>query len=204
MSRDASTGHVLRSARRAAGVALLLLIPLAAVVAWLAVAAPAWWRPVPASDAAAMERGAALEQGLAAAFTRVRPDAPDWSIRIRESDINDWLGTRLPAWLASRQAPDPGPVQCLIQDGRVLLGVQRGAAVVWVSGTPVARDGGIIITKGGGGIGRLPVPLIQPQAALSELVTSRPISLVDGRQIRILDLELLPGEARLRLRTEGP
>ncbi|MGA1265847.1 MAG: hypothetical protein ACO32J_01560, partial [Phycisphaerales bacterium] len=199
-----SMGHVLRSARRAAGVALLLLIPLAAVVAWLAVAAPAWWRPVPASDAAASERGAALEQGLAAAFTRVRPDAPEWSIRIRESDINDWLGTRLPAWLASRQAPDPGPVQCLIQDGRVLLGVQRGAAVVWVSGTPVARDGGIIIAEGGGGIGRLPVPLIQPQAALSELVTSRPIDLVDGRHVRILDVELLPGEARLRLRTEGP
>jgi hypothetical protein len=155
-------------------------------------------------DAAASERGAALEQALAAAFTRVRPDTPEWSIRIRESDINDWLGTRLPAWLASQQAPDAGPVQCLILEGRAMLGVQRGAAVVWVRGTPVARDGGVSIVEGGGGVGRLPVPLIQPQAALAELITSRPIPLADGRQVRILDLELLPGEARLRLRTEGP
>ena len=204
MSQGGSAGSVLRSARRVVAVAFLLLVPLAAVVAWLALAAPAWWRPVPASDAAAAERGASLEQGLAAAFTRVRPDAPEWSIRIRESDINDWLGTRLPAWLASRQAPDAGPVQCLMLDGRLLLGVQRGAAVVWVSGTPVAKDGGVIVTGGGGGIGRLPVPLIQPQAALAELVSPRPIPLADGRQVRILDVELLPGEARLRLRTEGP
>jgi len=185
-------------------VAFLLLVPAAAVVTWLALAAPAWWRPVPPLDAAAVERGAALEQGLAAAFTRVRPDTPEWSIRIRESDINDWLGTRLPAWLASRQAPVVGPVQCVILDGRVLLGVQRGAAVVWVSGTLVARDGGVIIMDGGAGVGRLPVPLIQPQAALAELITSRPIPLADGRQVRILDVELLPGEARLRLRTQGP
>jgi len=37
---------------------------------------------------------------------------------------------------------------------------------------------------------------------LNQAALERPIRLADGRIVRILDVETLPGEVRLRLRTE--
>jgi len=54
------------------------------------------------------------------------------------------------------------------------------------------------------GAGRLPLPGFGLMAlpGIKQASLEGPIRLADGRQVRLLDLEVLPGEVRLRLRTE--
>jgi hypothetical protein len=54
------------------------------------------------------------------------------------------------------------------------------------------------------GVGRLPLPGLSLTAlpGIEQASLEGPIRLADGRQVRVLDLEMLPGEVRLRLRTE--
>ena len=77
---------------RTALVARMVLLPLVGAAAVLALRAPAWWNPVPRSDASAADRAAAFDQGIVAEFTKVRGDAVDWAIRIRESDLRSLRG----------------------------------------------------------------------------------------------------------------
>ena len=60
------------------------------------------------------------------------------------------------------------------------------------------------LTRPGGGVGRLPVPLAGTglDRAIDQARLAGPLRLADGRQVRLLDLEVLEGELRLRLRTE--
>jgi hypothetical protein len=203
---DAGTagGRLRTGFTRATVVALFGLAVLAGFCAWLATAPPRWWSPVTV-DAAASDRAAAFEQAVVAEFTRVRPQEPEWAIRIRESDVNAWLSTRLPQWLASRELPDSGLAQASMTTGSLRLGVQRGPVVVWGSASPAAASGGgFRLDSAWSGVGRLPVPIASPQlAGLLQAGPDRPIPLPDGRSVRVLDVEVLPGEIRLRLRTEG-
>ena len=185
-------------------VGLLVLLPVLGVCASLALRTPAWWSPIPRSDPAAAERGAQVEQALVSEFTRVRADAPEWSIRIEQRDANAWLATRLPAWLESRGLPQAGPVQALMGPGWMRVGVALPQAIVWWQASPVAQEGGWRLEGLRMGAGRLPLPGFSA-ATLPGLDRARldgPIRLADGRQVRVLDLEVLPGEVRLRLRTE--
>lgn len=201
---EAASRTLMQRLVRTALTAAAVLLPLAGVVAVLVARAPAWWGPVPRADAAAAERAAAFEQGIVSEFTRVRGDAAEWALRVRESDVNDWLGTRLPAWLDSRGEAAPVAVQCRMQVDAVVVGVQTGPLVAWWQAGPVPRDGGLGLQREQGGVGRLTIPgiagLLQPN--WRDQVLGQPIRLADGRRVRVLDLESLPGEVRLRLRTE--
>jgi hypothetical protein len=189
---------------RTALVAGMVLLPLVGAAAVLVLRAPAWWNPVPRADANAADRAAAFEQGIVAEFTKVRGDAVDWAIRIRESDVNDWLGTRLPAWMESRGEPVPTGAQARMQADAVAVGVHTGMVVAWWQARLAAQDGGVRLQDERGGLGRLPVPGVTfaLDAGLNQAALERPIRLADGRIVRILDVETLPGEVRLRLRTE--
>jgi hypothetical protein len=185
-------------------VGLLVLLPVVGVCASLALRTPAWWSPIPRTDGAAAERGAQVEQALVSAFTRVRADAPEWSIRIEQRDANAWLATRLPAWLESRGLPQAGPVQALMGPGWMRVGVELPQAIVWWQASPIAQAGGWKLDGLRMGAGRLPLPgfgLMAPRG-IEQASLEGPIRLADGRQVRVLDLEVLPGEVRLRLRTE--
>jgi hypothetical protein len=185
-------------------VGLLVLLPALGVCVVLALRTPAWWSPIPRSDQAAAERGAQVEQALVSEFTRVRADAPEWSIRIEERDANAWLATRLPAWLESRGLPQAGPVQALMGPGWMRVGVELPQAIVWWQAAPVAQAGGWKLEGLRMGAGRLPLPGsgLVALPGIDRANLEGPIRLADGRQVRVLDLEVLPGEVRLRLRTE--
>ena len=186
-------------------VGLLVLLPVVGVCASLALRTPAWWSPIPRSDAAAAERGAQVEQALVSEFTRVRAEAPEWSIRIEQRDANAWLATRLPAWLESRGLPQAGPVQAQMGPGWMRVGVELPQAIVWWQASPIAQARGCRLDGLRMGAGRLPLPGLSLMAlpGIEQASLEGPIRLADGRQVRILDLEVLPGEVRLRLRTES-
>jgi hypothetical protein len=185
-------------------VGLLVLLPALGVCVVLALRTPAWWSPIPRSDQSAAERGAQVEQALVSEFTRVRADAPEWSIRIEERDANAWLATRLPAWLESRGLPQAGPVQALMGPGWMRVGVELPQAIVWWQAAPVAQAGGWKLEGLRMGAGRLPLPGsgLVALPGIDRANLEGPIRLAEGRQVRVLDLEVLPGEVRLRLRTE--
>ena len=199
----AATGP-LRRLLRVAAVAAMVLLPIAGVAAMLALQAPRWWKPVPRTDTAAADRAAAFEQAIVSEFMRVRPDAPEWAVRLREAEVNEWLGTRLPAWLESRGEAAPIAVQARFTPGIVRVGADLRRVVAWWQGCPEPAQGGLRLTSPGGGVGRLPIPLVGPglERALDRDLLASPLRLADGRQVRLLDLEVLDGEVRLRLRTE--
>lgn len=201
---ETPANRILKRLWRTALVAGLVLLPMAGAATVLALRAPTWWNPVSRADAAAADRAAAFEQGIVAEFTRVRGDAAEWAIRIRESDVNDWLGTRLPAWMESRGEPVPKGAQSRMQAGALTVGVRAGMAVAWWQARLAVQGGGISLQDERGGLGRLPVPGIGVaiDAGLARAAVDHPIRLADGRTVRILDVETLPGEVRLRLRTE--
>ena len=201
---EAPAPTMLKRLWRTALVAVVVLVPLVGAAAVLALRAPAWWNPVPRADVTAADRAAAFEQGIVAEFTKVRGDAADWAIRIRESDVNDWLGTRLPAWMESRGEAVPTAAQAHMQADAVAVGVHTGMVVAWWQARLVAQGGGVGLQGQRGGLGRLPVPGVSfaLDAGLDQAALENPIRLADGRKVRILDVESLPGEVRLRLRTE--
>lgn len=204
MSMAGTPGGRLRSGfARATVAALFGLAVLAGLSAWLALRAPSWWTPVVARAADA-DQGAAFEQAIVAEFTKVRAADAEWAVRIRAADVNEWLASRLPQWLESRELPALGQAQVHLQPGLLRLGVARGPAVIWTAAEPVAQGGGVQIRSASSGMGRLPLPGMGPD--LSQAVdgwVGKPIPLPDGRQVRVLDLEVLDGELRLRLRTES-
>lgn len=201
---SAAPASLLRRLLRTTLVAAMVLLPVVAVCATLAMRTPAWWKPLARTDADASERAAMVEQAIVAEFTRVRTEAPEWSLRMLETDANAWLATRLPAWLESRGAEVSGPVQALFGPGWVRVGVGLPRGIVWWQADPIAKDGGWNLQGLRAGIGRLPLPgaWILPSLPLDRLGAERSIRLADGRIVRLIDLEILPGEVRMRLRTE--
>jgi len=195
---------LLRRLIRTTLVAAMVLLPIVAVCAVLAMRSPAWWKPLARADSAAADRAAMVEQAIVAEFSRVRSDTPEWSLRLLEADANAWLATRLPAWLESRGAEVPGPGQALFGPGWGRGGVELPRAIVWWQAEPRAAEGGCHVQGLRAGIGRLPLPAasILPSLPLDRLGAERSIRLADGRMVRLIDLEVLPGEIRMRLRTE--
>ena len=194
-----------RRTGRFALVMVCALVPLLAAAVVQGLRDPAWWRPVPRGDAQAADRAAAFEQAIVGEFTRVRADAPEWSVRIREQDVNDWLGTRLPAWLESRGEPVGGMVQARFNAEGLRVGVALPRGVAWIRVQPRAHGGGVHLGDPAGGIGRLRVPFAASTVDLARFREAllKPISLADGRVVQVLDIEPLEGELRLRLRTEA-
>lgn len=187
---------------RATLAALAAAAMLAGLCVWLAFRAPRWWPAEPVA-AAGPDRGAAFEQAIVAEFTRVRPSDAAWAVRIEEADVNAWLTDRLPKWLESRELPVPGAVRISFEPGVCRLGVRKGSLVAWLSLAPLARGDGLSLEWVWSGVGSLPVPVL-PLRLPADLESGlgRPIPLPDGRRVRVLDVEALPGEVRLRLRTE--
>ncbi len=86
----------------AAGLVLVALCALAALVAWgLSTRTPAWWRTLNPADPATLTRARALENGAVSLLTEPRSAAP-WAVRITEADASAWLACRLPEWTASQ------------------------------------------------------------------------------------------------------
>jgi len=174
--------------------------------------------PGPVSDAE--ERARALEQGLAAEFTRVRPAGERWAVRVRETDANAWLALRLPKWLAhDRGLPWPEEID-LVQisfdaPDRVIVGAEREGWIWSATLRPRLEQGMLTLEPAGGALGRLWIPWFTPAAdrgsSASTLIASfvpelaRPVEAIldlpDGRRVKLLDFECDRGEVRFLCET---
>jgi hypothetical protein len=171
----------------------------------------------------AVTRGEALEQALVAAVTKVRaPEGESWAIAIDPADINAWLATRLPKWVA--HDPEFAPfaaaseVRIGSEDGAVILETPIGPnalgliATVRMSLELGEGDERLRTDIGGVRVGRLPIPLADAgldaagkvQAELQRLEARHPgrrFRLGDGRFIEVRAISCEDGRIKIRFAT---
>jgi hypothetical protein len=142
------------------GAALVGAIPIAL---FLAAMPPATRASLP-DDATA--RGEAFEQALVAALTKIRPAGEEWAIAIDPADLNAWLATRLPQWIAhdpelAALAPATTLRVAALEGALIIEDSARASAdaVVSLPVTPSLVGGRLHLDIGLARIGRLPVPL---------------------------------------------
>jgi hypothetical protein len=138
-------------------------------------------------------RGEAFEQALAAALTKIRPAGEEWAIAVDPADLNAWLATRLPQWIAhDPELTSLAPATTLrvaAIDGTLILEDSArapGSAVISLPVTPSLTDGHLRLDIGVARIGRLPVPFAG--SALATLLRDSLDRLAAGpAEIRLAD-----------------
>jgi len=185
----------------------------------------AFWPPPgrPSLPANADARGEALEQALIAAVTKVRdPAGETWAIAIDPADINAWLATRLPKWVAHDPEFEPfaaaSEVRIGSEDGAVVVESPVGPRALGLVGTVrvplelAAGDARLHVEVGRVRIGRLPVPLSELGFDAAERVVAeiarlearhpgRRFRLADGRIIEVQAVSCEDGRIKVRLAT---
>lgn len=192
-----------------AALAVLALIPPAA-------------RPLLPGDAVA--RGEALERALAAAVTKVRdPAGETWAIAIDPADVNAWLATRLPKWIAHDPSLAPferaTTVRISAADGALIVDAPMGPEAIGLVGTlrlPVALedspDAKLMLDIGAARIGLLPVPISdagwEAAGALADELArfearypERRFRLADGRLVEVRAISCEEGRIKIRFAT---
>jgi hypothetical protein len=210
-----------------AGTGILVILLVVGLI--LVIAVPTIHDPPSSEDLAVIDVAETFEQNFASELTRVRPDQEPWGVRIREDDLNAWLWTRLPAWIAhARGASAFGAepmLQVRVNRDRIMLSTDSVA----VAFEPRVLDEQVQIrSTSGSTIGRLPLP----QFMFDQLIESIPLfdlgdslldgehggllrkpdawvlptrfGLHDGRRLELLEIQLDEGEAVLVFRTLAP
>ena len=167
----------------------------------------------------AVRRAELLEQGIAAQVRKVRPDDAPWAISIEVDDVNAWLSTRLPKWIAHDTA-----LKDLEDATRLVLSANReGVGVVSPLGPfaisvvlqPSVNDARALrrlqLQGVHAAVGRLPLPFVGEwlltralTPALHTQVTDGvavSFRLGDGRVVELLDVETSDGKISLQFRT---
>ncbi len=167
----------------------------------------------------AVRRAELLERGIASQIRFVRKEELPWAISIEVDDVNAWLSTRLPKWIAH----DPALKQLEAASDLVLCASRRGLCIVRPVGPfslsvvlrlAVIADGvapRLRVEGVSAAIGRLPLPGIgawllgqtldpslEAQVAQGAAVS---FDLGDGRRVELIDVETTEGSISLRFRT---
>ena len=188
----------------------LIVVPALAVCVVVAIIPPRWWAPVEADDPAVIARAADLEQEVTSAIHKVRVEPEPWGFLVSDQEANEWLATRLPAWIEhdERLAWPPGieVVQVRFVADAFEVAASGGEGPVWRARFVATLDGEVCrLRPVGAGVGRLPVPGVGVRG-LVELVPDGVLGpdgaielpaefeLVDGRVVRLLDFELVDGD----------
>ena len=185
-------------------VVLVVLVTAGGVTAWrLTWLEPAWWP----ADVAANEQTEALadrvEYRLAEEAHKVRPDDAPWRLRVREDQVNAWLTTRLPEWLAHSESVDwpssLGTPRVRFADGRVSIGLEfddHGRPRYLVADlAPQILDGRLSLTLNGVSLGRLWVPGASVQSLIERYRDVVPEGFIDDPAVRRI-LDMLGNEQR--------
>ncbi|MBC24450.1 MAG: hypothetical protein CMJ32_11115 [Phycisphaerae bacterium] len=207
-------------------IAAMIPIGLLLIVA-LVLSRPGWWIQPAEVDPTEVEQASQFEQGIVSGFQRIRPDQESWAVRIRQEDVNAWLARRLPRWIDHDQQlqwPEGvGMPQVSFQDGHVVVAATRRTlgmdVIIGASIEPSIVNGRLSLSWEDGFVGRLSILVIKPtvlvpliESAIGSLVSesdpaefSDPIDpvigLADGRQVRIIDIEVVDGSMYVQCRT---
>ncbi len=146
---------------------LFVLAALGAGVLWLmANSAPSWYAPPDPADEQVAELAESVEYQLVERFHKIRPESEPWTVRIREGQINAWLASRMPEWIAHDQSFDwpegLGTPQVHFSEEGVSLAVaahlQDTERVLVTRLTPEIVDGRLRFSVDRMGIGNLRLP----------------------------------------------
>ncbi|NNF44824.1 MAG: hypothetical protein HKO59_02285 [Phycisphaerales bacterium] len=158
-----------RSKRRVVGRVVLVLFVLfvagAGFAWWRSQQAPDWFAP---PDPAAADVAALAEQveyGIVEEFHRIRSDDA-WTLRVRDDQVNAWLATRMPEWVAHEQTiqwPEEfGTPQLRFTPAGIDLAVDvhvgDGTQVLVTRLTPRFERGRLLLDIDKVGLGRLNLP----------------------------------------------
>ena len=219
------------SGRQALLLVILLPILLIALLLILASSSPGWFQLADRDDVAAGDHGQQVEFRLVEEFQLIRPEGEVWRLRIRDSDLNAWLSTRLLPWLSHEQnfrwpeglsRPQVRFTSTGIEVAARVQDFLGGDRVVTLGFRPEVADGRLTIHPGGVALGRLPVPfarsgidtllegsLAVSEGALAELAAvamgtatmEALIPLVDSRQVHLSRMEFESGAVVLEAMT---
>ena len=157
---------------------LVALIAIGAFVLWrVSRTPPAWYQPPNVRDPAVNELAETVENRMVELAQKVRPRAEQWSLRVRENQINAWLAARLPKWIANQGdtewAADRIPVQVRLESGAISMAaaVERGqsARTVVARIQPTLEPGGLRLKLDSVALGRIALPG-EPLANLLRIV----------------------------------
>jgi hypothetical protein len=196
----------------------LALLAAAVVALIVLIRPPSWWDPIVPGDAAAADRAEAFEQGCVGEIHRVRESADPWAIRIREADVNAWLGARLGKWCRHVGVPEIGPAQVRFSEGTIEVALEApglpSVAVARFAPRVEVESERLLAGLEGMALGRLPLTALTRSAfaavaqsllgaegeigtaarLLSDESIDPTFELADGRMLRIRDLEVRDGE----------
>ena len=204
----------LRGRRRIIKISLLLFFLAAAFL--LSKRSPSWFQDNFTSDAAMETRSADFEQGIAAQFTKVRGQDREWAIKISETQMNEWLASRLPKWLEyqGKSAQEFNrKVQVRCEQDRMDIAAENfwGVGVIQIAPKmQPATQGNVTgatlnVSPTSAAIGSLFVPTFIISTFgptdMFESLNNAEFRLADGRRVQVIDVEVLPGEIRMQLNT---
>lgn len=223
--------------RCVAGSALAIAVVCAAMVIALLVAsrgAPSWYAPAAHADAPSARAAEQFEYGLVVECQSVRAPHETWHLVLPAPEVNQWLATRLDAWLVQQGivADIDGlrahPPQVHLDDGLLHVALRlplERVAVLTVS--LHLADGMLCVIAESAMVGLVPVPVshvlsralgaslsdgdglhvgVRPDDGRLEARFPARFRLADGRQVSLLDLEVRAGaiEGTLRTAVEAP
>lgn len=195
----------------------LVVVPLVAVLMVVSVIPPRWWSPIVPDDPAVRARAADLEQDVTAAVHKVRVDPEPWGFLVSDEQANEWLATRLPAWIEHDERLEwPSGikvVQVRFVKDEIEVAASSGEGPVWrarFNATLVANV--CRLRPVAAGVGRLPFPGIWVRGLVKlipegtfgvdgSIDLPAEFELVDGRVVRLLDFELADGDLGVLFKT---
>ena len=178
------------------------LVVVGAGWVWVLVrSAPSWYSPADAGDAEAAALAERAEYRLVEEYHRIRGEGEQWTVRVREEQINAWLAARLPEWIANREGlswPEGvGVPQVHIEEAGINVAVEAEYTgrkqVVVMRVVPEVREGELWARMDRVGLGRVSVAG-SPAEALAGLIEEAGSEGAMGEEVMEELLKMVSGE----------
>jgi hypothetical protein len=157
---------MLRFLKRLVFALVTAIVVMTVVIGSVSRTVPEWYQPPSPQNAEVSRLAERVEYRLVEETRKIREPEDLWTLRVREEQINAWLATRLPEWIAHEQGvqwpPQLGTPQVRVDRGHVALALPVGddayrRVVVARLGAEV-RDGGLWLSLERVQVGRLAIP----------------------------------------------
>ena len=80
---------------------IMLVLAVGGFFLWYqARSAPKWYQPADPDAPEVAALAERVEYGLVEAYHKIRPEGDPWQVKVRDEEVNAWLATRMPEWIA--------------------------------------------------------------------------------------------------------